>query len=350
MEGLRDAWAMPQFAEEFRIEERSIGKGHAVYVIAEAGVAHFGDEGKAYGLVDLAAEAGADAVKFQVFDVNALISEELPEWRARLGPRQLPYAAFERIQAYCRTKDITFFATAHDEPSLEFLSSLDVPAYKVGSGEVGNWPFLRRVASLGKPVIVSTGMYHPAQIGEALATVAGVGNAEIALLHCVTSYPTPPEEVGLGNVAMLREQFEVITGYSDHTRGFHFCLAAVALGAKIIEKHISLDFDVPNAQDWKVSCGPHDLARFITELREVEAGLGGCRVGPSNTERENMEWARKSLVTVRAIAANTLLSADDLTAKRPGSGISPALIGDVVGKATAVDLPRDAVVRWEHLK
>lgn len=339
-----------RFADRFLIGERPVGRECPVYVIAEAGVAHFGNEEKALRLVDLAVEGGADAVKFQIFDVKALIAPELPAWRQRLGSRQLPYDAFARIQAYCTSRGIPFFATAHDEPSLEFLSSLRVPAYKVGSGEVGNWPFLQRVASLGKPVIVSTGMYETQQIGEALNALADAGQPNVALLHCVTQYPTPPAEAALGNIALLQDRFDAVVGYSDHTRGFHIPLAAVALGAKIIEKHITLDFDVPDAQDWKVSCGPADLSRFVSELREVEASLGVKPAVPADAERDNKVWATKSLVTRRRILAGTTVTADDLTAKRPGTGVPPSRIADVVGRKTIVDLAPDVVLRWEHLE
>ena len=257
------------FAPRFEIGRHAVGADCPVYLIAEAGVAHFGSEDKAYRLVDLAVAAKADAVKFQIFDVNALIADELPEWRERLGSRQLPYEAFERIATYCAKAGIQFLATAHDEPSLEFLSGLGAPAYKVGSGEVGNWPFLQKVGALGKPMLVSVGMYANDQITDALRVIAATGQQQVALLHCVTRYPTPPNEAALGNILALREKFAGVVGYSDHTRGFHFPLAAAALGASIIEKHITLDYDVPNAQDWKVSCGPPDLATFIGQLREI---------------------------------------------------------------------------------
>jgi len=339
-----------RFADTFLIGQRPVGRGCPVYVIAEAGVAHFGSEEKALRLVDLAAESGADAVKFQIFDVTALIAPELPAWRKRLGSRQLPYDAFARIKAHCIARGIPFLATAHDEPSLEFLSSLDVPAYKVGSGEVGNWPFLKRIGSLGKPVIVSTGMYETGQVDEALNTLAKSGQREVALLHCVTRYPTPPDEAALGNLAVLRQRFEGVVGYSDHTRGFHIPLAAAALGAKVIEKHITLDFDVPDAQDWKVSCGPADLGTFIAQLRDVEAGLGEKPTGPSEAERENRIWATKSLVTVRGISAGAAVTSADLTSKRPGTGVPPSRIDDVIGRKAAVDLPPDVVLKWEHLE
>jgi N,N'-diacetyllegionaminate synthase len=338
------------FADTFLIGRRPVGRGCPVYVIAEAGVAHFGSEEKALRLVDLAADSGADAVKFQIFDVRALIAPELPAWRERLGSRQLSYDAFTRINAYCARKGIPFIATAHDEPSLEFLSSLNVPAYKVGSGEVGNWPYLARIGALGKPVIVSTGMYEPGQVDEALSALATSGQSEVALLHCVTRYPTPPHEAALGNMAALRERFDGVIGYSDHTRGFHVPLAAVALGAKVIEKHITLDFDVPDAQDWKVSCGPADLATFIGHLRDVEAGLGQRPAGPTDAERENKVWASKSLVTLRLVPAGTAVTRADLTAKRPGTGVPPSRIDDVIGRKAAVDLQPDVVLKWEHLE
>lgn len=341
--------ATRRFDRQFMIGSRHVGEGAPVYVIAEAGVAHFGVEEKAYRLVDLAVEAGADAVKFQIFDVDALIANSLPEWRERLGSRSLPLEAFARIKAYCLQRGITFFATAHDEPSLEFLISLGVPLYKVGSGEVGNWPFLKRVAALGRPLIFSTGMYRLEQVAEALDAVAETGNRQIALLHCVTLYPTPPAEVSLGNIALLRERFGVIAGYSDHTQGYHLPLAAVALGAPIIEKHISLDFNVPNANDWKVSCGPQNLGQFIQQLREVEAALTVRESGPTDGEKESLVWAGKSLVAVRDLPAGSVLAGNDLVSKRPGNGISPSLKESLVGRTLRLPISKDSLITWESL-
>lgn len=340
---------MNQFSTHFNIDGRSVGEGNPIYIIAEAGVSHFGSEEKAYELVDLAAKAGADAVKFQIFDVDAMIAKELDDWKERLGSRQLPYQAFERIQKYCDEKKISFFATAHDEPSLDFLVSLNVPAYKVGSGEVGNWPYLSRVASLGKPLIFSTGMYRIEQIGEALEAVTATENKDVAVLHCVTRYPTPPGEISLGNMALIRDRFQVITGYSDHTEGFHIPLASAALGASIIEKHISLDFNVPNAQDWKVSCGPQDLDIFIKQVRDIEAALGVRQSGPTDGEKESLNWATKSLVARKAIHQGTTISKDDLVSKRPGTGISPSEIQKVIGRKVKVALQADEIIKWESL-
>lgn len=338
---------MATFNSRFSIEGRPVGEGAPVYIIAEAGVAHFGSEEKALRLVDLAASAGADAVKFQVFDVDAMIAAESAEWKERLGSRQLPYEAFGRIQAYCREKGITFFATAHDEPSLDYLTSLQVPLYKIGSGEVGNWPFLAKVASRGKPLIFSTGMYLQDQVAEALQAVAETGNRDVAVLHCVTDYPAAARDIALGNVALIRDRFQVITGYSDHTAGWHIPLAAVAMGARVVEKHITLDYNVPNAQDWKVSCGPDNLAAFVSQVRDIEAAMTTRADGPTANERRSMQWASKSLVTRRAIAAGEAIQAGDLVAKRPGGGISPSRMDEVVGRVARKPLGKDVVIKPE---
>lgn len=327
-----------------------IGRDCPVYIIAEAGVAHFGSLDKAFKLVDLARDAGADAVKFQIFQVDELIAAESAEWRERLASRCLPPEDFRRIQEYCRNQGITFFATAHDEPSLAFLEELDVPAYKIGSGEVDNWPYLARIASLGKPVIFSTGMYTLAQIEEALAVMAETGNRDIALLHCITSYPTPPAEVNLRAMTRLFERFGLITGYSDHTRGIHFPLAAVALGAKIVEKHITLEFDIPNAQDWKVSCSWEDLPLLVRQAREIEEGLGGGDIGVAEAERANLSWARKSLVTAVDLKKGDRLTPAVLVAKRPGTGIPPSRLKEVVGKSLNKHLAADTVIGWQDLE
>ena len=339
--------AEQRFNRSFTIDGKPVGDGAPVYVIAEAGISHFGDENKAYQLVDMAVEAGADAVKFQVYDVEELMTKDMTEWRDRLGPRQLDYDAFKRLQNYCKTKDITFFATAHDEKSLAFLAEIDVPLYKIGSGEVGNWAFLQKVASLGKPLIFSVGMYDFDDIQAAIDAVAETGNKDLAVLHCVTKYPTEPELVNLGNMKVITDNFNVITGYSDHTRGYHVPLAAVAMGAQVIEKHITIDYDIPNAQDWKVSCGPDNLSLFMSELREIEKALGSNDFAAKNVERGSVEWATKSLVAASELAKGYKLCASDLLAKRPGNGIKPSQIEDVIGKVLARDVGADEQISWD---
>ena len=340
---------MQAYNRTFSIDGKAIGAGCPAYIIAEAGVAHFGSRAKAFELVDLAVAAGADAVKFQIFQADTLISSAAPEWKKRLGSRCLPFSDFKEIQSYCRQKGITFLATAHDEPGLEYIDTLHVPAYKIGSGEVENWPFIKKIAGRGKPVIFSTGMYTLDKVRLALALFAESGNSEVAVLHCVTSYPTPPAEVNLLAMNTIREAFQVVTGYSDHTQGHHFPLAAVALGAKIIEKHISLDFDVPDAQDWKVSCGWHDLPLFIRQVREIEEGLGTGEILPTLSEQKSLLWARKSLVAATDIKEGDLLDREKIVCKRPGTGISPSELDNYLGKRAKVSIPADTLIRPEDL-
>lgn len=337
------------FAAQFEIAGRTVGNGAPCYVIAEAGVAHFGSLEKAFRLVDLAADAGADAVKFQIFSVEAMISNEAPQWRTRMQSRHLPSEAFFKIRDHCRERRITFFATAHDEPSLAVLDQLDVPVYKIGSGEVGNWPFLAAIARRGKPVILSTGMYTIADVRAALNIFAEVKCKDLAVLHCVTRYPTLPGEANLRAMDTIREQFGVTTGLSDHTAGFHIPLAAVARGATVLEKHITLDFDVPDAQDWRVSCGPETLAPMIRQIRDIEAALGTGEKVPAVAESESLAWARKSLVAAVNIAAGETVTAEKLVAKRPGTGLPPADLPRVAGRRAKVDIAADTLIRLDQL-
>lgn len=332
------------FNTSFEIEGRIIGAGAPVYIIAEAGVAHFGSEEKAFQLVDLAVAAGADAVKFQIFDVDSMIASESIDWKNRMRSRQLPNEVFKRIQTYCRNKGITFFATAHDYQSLEYLTKLQVPLYKVGSGEVGNWPFLNSVAAVGKPLIMSTGMYMQEQVQEALTVISKTGNRDVAVLHCVTDYPAVPLDIALGNIERMSNRFNVVTGYSDHTVGYHIPLAAVAMGAQLIEKHITLDYDVPNAQDWKVSCGPDDMPIFVRQVRDIEAAMTTRLNGPTENERKSMLWATKSLVTRHELRVGHKITEADLCSKRPGGGISPSKIDEIVGRVLRKSLQTDVVI------
>ena len=337
------------FQSQFEIDGRLVGAGCPVYIIAEAGVAHFGSLEKAFELVDLAVEAGADAVKFQIFQARKLISSASREWIDRLSSRELPYESFQEIAKYCREKGVTFFATAHDEPSLDFLDVLEAPVYKIGSGEVENWPFIKKVAQKGKPVILSTGMYTEKQVQEAVNIFAEVGNPQLAVLHCVTAYPTAPKLINLRAIKAIADM-GVIAGYSDHTMGYHIPLAAVAVGAAIIEKHITLDYDVPNAQDWKVSCGPDDLHLFVEQIREVEESLGNGVKEPNREEKQSLAWARKSIVAACAISAGRKITEELLVCKRPGTGISPAELEKVLGREAAVDIREDDLITWEQLR
>ena len=337
------------FAGSFAIDGRPVGPGHPVYFIAEAGVAHFGDMKLARQLVDLAAAAGADGFKTQIFDVDALISGSMPDWRERLRPRNLSLEDVRTLQGWCRDAGLHFFATAHDESRIPWLTELDVPVVKVGSGERNNPGFLRRLAALGKPMIVSTGMYRLDDVERALAACREGGCREVALLHCVTSYPTPDSDVNLRAMDALRAAFPGPVGYSDHTPDELAVLGAVARGASIIEKHITILRDVPNAQDWKVSAGPENLARLLADIRRMERMLGSGEKRPAPCEEAAVDWATKSLVAAHDLPAGHRLLESDLTLKRPGTGMDGTRLLSVLGRTLKQALRADEQVLPDNL-
>ncbi|MFH1487405.1 MAG: N-acetylneuraminate synthase family protein [Pseudomonadota bacterium] len=347
---MRKKTDVPWFNRSVVIGGKSVGGGEPVFIVAEAGVNHFGDMDKARNLVDLAKDAGADALKIQVFRTEGLISSESEEWRSRMKSKELTDGQIRRIRAYCEEREILFFATAHDEESLDLLASMDLPAHKIGSGEVDNPKMIDRVARLGKPLILSTGMHTLEDVARALDTIRAAGHRDVVVLHCVTRYPTPPHEANLLAMETLRKRFDLPVGYSDHTEGHDISLAAAALGACLIEKHITLDRDVPNAQDWKVACGPEDFPGMIRSVRRIEEALGSGEKRPGEEELKAKIWARKSLVARIDIPQGTVLREEMIVAKRPGTGIAPMDMKKVLGKRVLKAVPRDKLILWEHLE
>ncbi len=289
------------FRKEVNIGGKLIGNGHPCFIVAEAGVSHFGSLDKALELVEAAARAGADAVKFQVFQTAELISSVAPEWVERMRPKELPIEAFREIMNYCRQKGIIFFATAHDPESLEKLAELDPPAYKIGSGELQNFDYFRGVASLKKPVIFSTGMFSEKDILDTIRVFAEAGCSEVILLHCVTGYPVPVEWMNLKAIQTLKSIFPGPVGYSDHSVTYDIAASSVLLGANLVERHITLEKDIPDAQDWKVACNPEELVQFVAMTRRLEAARGDGVLRVSEVELKSMSWARKSIVAAQDI-------------------------------------------------
>jgi sialic acid synthase SpsE len=329
---------------EITIKNKKIGDSYPVFIIAEAGVNHFGKMERAKKLVDMAVEGCTDAVKFQHFDVDEMISSESMEWKKKMGTKRMTIDEYKKIKEYCDKKGIIFLSSAHDIKSLEELSTLNLPAYKIGSGEKNNITYFRKVAKKNQPIILSTGMYDLSDINEAIAIFKEEGNTKIILLHCVTLYPTEPNEVNLNAIDTLKNKYNVPVGYSDHTKGYEMVLAAVAKGAKVIEKHIALEKKVEGSQDPLVSCVGSELKEMVRKIRNIEKGLGDGKIEPRERERESIKWATKSIVAKKNIPKGKKIEEEDITFKRPGTGIKPNKYIEVIGKKSKKYIKKDKVI------
>lgn len=317
-----------------------------VLIIAEAGVNHNGSIQLAKQLIDKAVEAGVDIIKFQTFNSEKLVSKaaKQAEYQQRnigkkdegqlamLKKLELSQANHEELIAYCNEKNIRFFSTAFDMESIDYLHSLDMGLWKIPSGEITNYPYLRKIAQYQEPVILSTGMCELSDIDAAMNVLLeyGVKKEQITILHCNTEYPTPFEDVNLKAMLEIGEKFGVQIGYSDHTKGIEVPIAAVSLGATVIEKHFTLDKNM-EGPDHKASLEPDELKAMVSAIRNIEQALGTEHKTISESERKNIEIARKSIVAARPIQVGELLTEENLTVKRPGTGISPMRWNEVVG-------------------
>jgi N,N'-diacetyllegionaminate synthase len=327
-------------------------------VIAEAGVNHNGELAVARRLVDVAADAGADLVKFQTFSADRLVTAQAQKaayqaidddtaesQHAMLRRLELTPAMHRELLAHCDARGIGFFSTAFDIESLDLLATLGLKRFKIPSGEITNLPYLRHVGGFGKPLIMSTGMATMEEIGAALAVLekAGAARQWITVLHCSTQYPTPMADVNLRAMLDIRDRFGVQVGYSDHTLGIEVAIAAVALGATIIEKHFTLDRAMPGP-DQKASLEPAELAAMVAAIRHVERALGDGVKRPSASELPNRAVARKSLVAACAIHQGEPFSAANLAVKRPGTGLSPMRFDEVLGRRAPRNFVADELI------
>lgn len=345
-----------------QISDRLIGSGHPCFVIGEAGVNHNGSLETALRLVDVAVCAGVDAVKFQTFTASRVVVRDAPKARYQeettgshesqremLERLELSEEAHRRIQSYCRSRGVVFLSTPFDEESADFLESLDVPAFKIPSGELTNLPLLQHVARKRKPLIVSTGMATLPEVEAAVSAVRRTGNDRIALLHCVSAYPAAAADANLNAMRTMAQAFGVPIGFSDHTAGIDVALAAVALGACVIEKHFTLDRTLPGP-DHRASLEPDALCALVKGVRTVEAALGHGRKEPVAAEADVAAVSRKSIVAACAIPAGTRLTRDLLVMKNPGTGWPPSMLGDVLGRVSARDIPADSLLTEEMLQ
>lgn len=327
-----------------------------IFIIAEAGVNHNGDIRLAKKLIDAAKSAGADAVKFQTFKAESVVSKlaQKAEYQKQttgvdesqlemVKKLELSFCDFKELKKYCEEKEILFLSTPFDFDSIDFLESLEMPIYKVPSGEITNLPYLIKIARIGKSVIMSTGMSDLDEVGLALEVLRDNGAGSITLLHCNTQYPTPFEDANLKAMLTLKERFGVAVGYSDHTLGIEAPIAAVALGATVIEKHFTLDKNM-EGPDHKASLDPQELKAMVTSIRNIEVALGDGIKRPSKSETPNKEVARKSIVARRNIVKGEIFTEDNLTVKRPGNGISPMKWFEVLGKKATRDFCEDELI------
>lgn len=338
------------FPTHIEIAGRKIGPGEPCYVIAEAGVSHFGEMEKAYQLIQMAVDAKADVFKTQHYSTELLVGPSAADWRERLKSKELPDEAILLMQKRCDEIGIPFLCTPHEEKALNYLNEiLGVPAIKIGSGEIGNWPFLSRIAACKKPVILSTGMYKIQDIKDAISVLSDGGCRELAILHCVTSYPADSEMVNLRVMDQIRSFFSGPVGYSDHTVGTAVPLAAVALGANIVEKHITIDLNVPNAQDWKVSCHPGNFSNFIADIRAIEKSLGDGKKVITDKEEASKAWAKKSITVFKRIKKGEVITLDKIIIQRPGLGLDGSFLNAVIGRKAKCDLKVGEILDYSHL-
>jgi sialic acid synthase SpsE len=328
-------------------------------VIAEAGANHNRDLSIAKKLIDVAASAGADAVKFQVYTGAGLYAAETPHFEylddertptELLDAIALPREWLPELASYTQEKGLAFFATPFDAGAVESLAAVGVPAMKIASFEIVDLPLIRLAASVGVPMILSTGMATYGEIEDALAAVESSGNREVALLRCASLYPAPAEIMNLRAMATMREAFGVPVGLSDHTTGLAVPAAAAALGAELLEKHFTLDRSMPGP-DHPFAVEPDELRAMVAAIRDAEASLGTGRLeGPSEAEAGEMyRLARRSVVAAVEIPAGTTITSEMLTTKRPGYGIKPKDIEHLVGRKPRVDIAFDEVITWDKV-
>ena len=329
-----------------------------VIIIAEAGVNHNGDYEKAKQLALKAKEAGADYVKFQTGIPENVISRyaDMAEYqKVNIGHTEsqldmvrkimLDRNAFAPLKQYCDEIGIKFISTPFDLVSIDVLRPLKMDFWKIPSGEITNFPYLKKIAQLGEPVIISTGMSEMDEIEKAIEVLCsnGLTKDQITLLHCNTEYPTPMQDVNLRAMEQMRERFGVKVGYSDHTKGIEVPIAAVAMGADVVEKHFTLDKSLPGP-DHKASLEPNELKAMVDAIRNIEQALVDGEKHVSNSERRNIAIARKSIIAARNIKQGEVLTEENLTTKRPGNGVSPMRWNEVIGTCAIRDFKEDELI------
>jgi len=342
------------------VGKKRIGEENRCFIIAEAGVNHNGSLSMAKKLVNVAFEAGADAVKFQTFRSEELVTNNagMAEYQEKNTKRkeaqikmlkrlELKYDDFIELKRYCDKKGILFLATPHSESAIDFLEKL-VPLYKVASGDLNNLPLLKKIAQKKKPIIISSGMADMDEIVQALKVIKEVGNNQVILLHCTTNYPCPFQEVNMKAMATMQKKFKCLVGYSDHTEGIIVPILAVAYEAAVIEKHFTLDKNLPGP-DHKASLTPKELKEMVEAVRNAQSALGNSIKKPTESEKKIKKVARKSIIARIAIKKGTTILEGMLSIKRPGTGIEPKYLSQIVGRTARKNIKRDEMLKRNQI-
>jgi sialic acid synthase SpsE len=340
------------------IGDRPVDAGEPAYVVAEAGANHDGELRKAKRLIEAAAEADVDAIKFQNYTAERLVTKDAAKyWGDREGTQYETFAELDvltredyvEMAAYAADHDLTYLSTPFDEDAVDLLVDLDVPAFKIASGDLTHHPLLSYVAEQGRPVVLSTGMATVPEIREAVEVIEAAGNDDIILLHCITKYPTPIEHANLRMMETLMNEFDYPVGLSDHTEGTTVPVAAAAMGAALIEKHFTYDPSLEKSPDHRLSADTAEMAEIVERTRDVDRAMGQAEKGPIEVERHGVERARRSLVTDRAFEAGERIRTADLAVKRPGWGIEPKQLprADADGWRAAETIEADTTLTWE---
>jgi N-acetylneuraminate synthase len=348
--------------KSIKISRWVVGSHHPCFLIAEAGVNHNGDIELAKQMIKVAAKAGANAVKFQTFNAERLVTRDAPKAAYQknttievesqfemLKRLELSSEEFRKLLKYCKDQGILFMSTPFDEESADFLAQLGMEVFKIPSGEITNLPFLYYVACLRKPMIISTGMATLGEVEAAVSTIENAGNEEFALMHCVSNYPADPRDANLRIMKTIERSFGVPVGFSDHTPGIEVSLAAAAIGASIIEKHFTLNRKLPGP-DHQASLEPDELDSLVRGIRTVESALGTGRKRPVDSEKDTAQVVRRSIVAIRDLVAGTKLTEELIALRRPGTGLPPAAKDAVIGRRVKVNISSGTLLQWEMLE
>lgn len=345
-----------------KVGDKMIGGDNQIFLIAEAGVNHNGSLSIARSLIDVAVDSGVDAIKFQTYKTERLILQSTEKaiyqqsnvdkeetFYEMLKKYELTEGDFKILKEYCDAKGLLFLSTPFDSSSLELLENLNVPAYKIGSGDMNNFPLIKLICSNGKPILLSTGMATLEEVKESVKFIKNNSVEEIVIFQCTTSYPTKLEDVNLNVIDLYKNEFpNEIIGFSDHSQGITASIGAAAKGVKVIEKHFTLDKGM-EGPDHKASLDPMELRKWVSEIRNLEKALGSNKKILIKSEVELSKIARKSIVSIKDLKKGEILSEDNIGIKRPGTGISPKEFEKIIGHSINKDILKDSVIFWEDV-